>query len=222
MIKVPAYQCSYELFKNETARFIGKHEIPIYRAHLAGQRPGLELKVSAPAPDLSPETYWCAFESTTAEFARLIRMYGPGLVGRIYPIIDEMKNVVDAELERLARNGGVNPNAPKAMVASHALSSLIASAMPALPPGAKAAEKAARKQEADNIALQLQSTGISSVPDVAAASLSALCLAKNIDPVFALALNELAKETIESGNEAEEGEARSLDLGALAGRSLEG
>lgn len=222
MLKVPAYQCSFEYLKNESPRFLGKHEIPVYRAHVTAQRPGLVVNVGLPSHDLPPDTYWRSFESVGAEYTRMCSLYGDTLVSRIYPVVDEMQSIIESEIERVARNKGTNPNAPKAAVASPALVELLASVMPTLAKGAKAEEKAAHKAELEKIALQLQGVGVSSVPDVAAAGLSKLCLASSVDPTLALALQDAAKELAATGNEPVEGESKSLDLGALVGRSFEG
>ncbi|MGL4230948.1 MAG: hypothetical protein ACRCWJ_06235 [Casimicrobium sp.] len=221
MIKLPTYMCSYEFAKSETPRFIGKHEIPLYRAHIQGQRIGVQISVTTPPSGLAPEFYWCTFASVEDEYTRLTNLYGPAAL-RLYPVVDEMRTVIEGELERVARNKGVNPNAPKEVSANKDVTDLVESLSPALAKNAKPEEKAARKSEAEKVAIQLHLVGLASVPDIANAPLSQLCLAPQIDSALAVQLRDAAQERAAQGNDKETAESRSLDLGALAGRTLEG
>lgn len=222
MIKVPAYQCSFDHHKHVGTRFVGKHEVALYRAHTMAQHPHAVFTVSLPASGLSAETYWREFGNVESEYERLSRMYGPAALSRVYPVIQDMQAVIDGEIERVARNKGMNPNAPKEVAVSEDLARLVSSVLPALPKTAKAEEKASRRAEAEKIALELQLTGITDTVSAAAASLSQLCLAPSVDPTLALAIQDTARASAAEGNEPAEGEGRSLDLGALVGRSLEG
>jgi hypothetical protein len=219
MIKVPSYTCSYEHGKSETARFMGKHEVPLFRSHIVAQRPGIAITVTTPPSGLPPDTYWCAFASVDAEYLRLRGLYGPGL-DRVYPVLDELRSAIESELERVARNKGVNPNAPKEIVADAGVVALLERVAPVLPKGAKQEEKAARKASAEKTAVELHLVGIASVKVIASTSLTQLCLAPSLDPSAALALRDAANEDAAKGNEREEGEARNLDLGALVGRDM--
>ena len=194
MIKVPAYQCSFKHHTTTCTRNVGKHEIPLLRMH-ARKMGGGDLLVERPAPNQSPEMYWITFPSVEEEYSRLRNpngMYGPDkyvdredIVGRSYPTVEDMAQVVDEELEKLANNGGKNPNLPKQMTAPRDLTDLATKAL-----GPKFEEKEGPEQ----YALALVAVGITSVPELAAASMSKLCSAALIGSASAKKLKDAASE----------------------------
>lgn len=194
MIKVPAYQCSFKHHTTTCTRNVGKHEIPLLRMH-ARKMGGGDLVVERPAPGQSPEMYWVTFESVDAEFGRLRNpdgMYGPykyadheDIVSRVYPTIEDMVQVIDEELEKLAKHGGKNPNLPKQMQAPRDLMDLVEKALgPAF----------AEKEGPEQYALALVAVGVTNVPELAAASMSKLCSAALIGPASAQKLKEAAAD----------------------------
>lgn len=194
MIKVPAYQCSFKHHTTTCVRNVGKHEIPLLRMHARKMRGG-DLLVERPAGGQSPEMYWITFPSVDEEFSRLRNpdgMYGPykyddheDIVSRIYPTVEDMAQVIDEELEKLASNGGKNMNLPKQMQAPRDLMDLVEKAL-----GPKFEEKEGPEQ----YALALVAVGITSVPELSVTSMSKLCSAALIGPASAKKLKDAATE----------------------------
>lgn len=214
MIKVPAYQCSFKHHTTTCTRNVGKHEIPLLRMH-ARKMGGGDLEVKRPEPGQSPEMYWVTFESVEAEYSRLRNpdgMYGPykysdreDIVSRQYPTVEDMAQVVDEELEKLAGNGGKNPNLPKQMKAPQDLMDLATKALgPAF----------AEKEGPEQYALALVAVGITSVPELATASMSKLCSAALIGASAAQKLKAAAneQEDLSAAQDAKKGPIEGLKM----------
>lgn len=195
MIKVPAYQCSFMHKTTTCVKNVGKHEIPILRAH-ARKMGGGDLVVERPAGGQSPEMYWITFESVDAEYSRLRNpdgMYAPqkyggeDIVDRIYPTLEDMAEVIDEELVKLARNEGRSQNVPAEIKAPQDLMDLVVKAF--------GKDHVFDKDESpEKLALALVQVGITNVPEVAAASMNKLCSAKLVGPVAAAKLKDAATE----------------------------
>lgn len=214
MIKVPAYQCSFKHHTTTCIRNVGKHEIPLLRMH-ARKMGGGDLLVERPASGQSPEMYWISFPSVEEEFSRLRNpdgMYGPykyadheDIVSRVYPTLEDMAQVIDEELEKLANNAGKNPNLPKQMQAPRDLTDLATKAL-----GPTFSEKEGPEQ----YALALVAVGITSVPELAAASMSKLCSAALVGTVSAQKLKAAAAE------QQEQSEAQDAKKGPIEGLKM--
>lgn len=221
MLKVPNYQCSFEHARTSRAKFIGKHEIPLFRANTRLQAGASELTVERPAGGLDPAMYWTQFDSVEAEFSRMQALYGP-LRDATYPVIDDFRELIEAELEKVAANHGVNPNAPKEVLADPAILDLVKSAFGVLPEDTAADTRAAQKADIREVAISLAKIGMLSVEDIAGAQMTKLCEAARIAPDLASRLRDCARDLVAMNAEQDSQKAGDLDLGALAGRALGG
>jgi hypothetical protein len=221
MLKVPNYQCSFEHARTSRAKFIGKHEIPLFRANTRLQAGASELTVERPVGGLDPAMYWTCFTSVEAEFDRMRLLYGP-LRDATYPIIDDFRELVETELEKVASNHGVNPNAPKDVLADPAILDLVKTASSPLPEDASSDVRAAQKADMTEVAISLGRIGMLSIEDIANAQMTKLCEAARISPDLASRLREAARSLVATNAEQDSQKASNLDLGALAGRALGG
>lgn len=221
MLKVPNYQCSFEHARTSRAKFIGKHEIPLFRANTRLQAGASELTVERPVGGLDPAMYWTCFTSVEAEFERMRSLYGP-LRDATYSTPDDFRELIEAELEKVADNHGVNPNAPKEILADPAILDLVKGAFGLLPEDATSDARAAQKADIYEVAVSLGRIGMLSIEDVASAQMTKLCEAARIAPDLASRLREAARNIVATNAEQDSQKASNLDLGALAGRALGG
>lgn len=219
MLKVPNYQCSFEHAKTSRTKFLGKHEIPLFRANTRFQSGASELVVERPAGGLDPAMYWTQFDTVEAEFERMRAVYGP-LRDSTYTVIDEFRDVLEAELEKVAANHGINPNAPKEILADPAILDLVKNAFGPLASDATVDQQGVQKADIMEVAISLARIGMLSIEDIASAQMTKLCEAARIAPDLASRLREVARNLIAANAELDSQKASSLDLGALAGRAL--
>jgi hypothetical protein len=222
MLKVPSVQGSFDHQGTTRTKFLGTHESAIWQAHI--RRQGHAPRIERPESGLDPGCYWAAVPDVGGEYSRLIRIYGADLVSRVYPNESDMREVIDNELAKIARAGGVSPTAPQEIKADEAIINLLAQAGFKDPTEKQIAAAAKRGAEAPEtvaeVAIELARGGFCDVNDVAGASLSALCSLKYLGPKSAQKLVEAAKD-LQSKNAASDKDksTKGFDLGALAGRA---
>lgn len=187
MIKIPAYCVTWMHHKTQCNQFVGAHLIPILRKRVRSQGGG-EINVSRMPGGLAPEQYWHSFDSVDAEWSRLLHENSPDRqhTTDVYTTIDDMAEVIEKELQKLANNGGLNPSSPKVVEAPQVLIDLVKDAL-------------GDNEDAPKIALALVAVGITSLDDVVASSMHKLCSAKFIGPASAKQLKDKANE-IEAKN----------------------
>ncbi len=221
MLKVPTYQCSFEHAKTSRTKFLGKHEVPLFRANTRLQAGASELLVERPHGGQDAALYWASFPSVEAEYGRLRAVYSV-LVDQVYTTIDDLRAVIDEELERVAGNRGTNPNAPKEITADPAIVDLVRSSLE-LAEDASDEDEAKYKIEVNEIAISLSRIGLLTVDEIAAASLSVICSAPRVSPALAGDLRTNARAQVARNAEIDSDKtAGGLDLGALAGHAMEG
>lgn len=221
MLKVPTYQCSFEHAKTTRTKFLGKHEVPLFRANTRLQAGATELEVTRPMGGLDAALYWASFPSVEVEFERMRGLYGP-LRDVTYPTVDDFRDSIETELEKVAANHGVNPNAPKEVVADPAILDLVKEAMGQLPEEATVEQKLKHKAEITEIAIALGKIGLLSVDEIAGAQMTRLCEATRIAPDFAATLRDKARQLVFQNSEQDSMRGSNLDLGALQGRTMDG
>ncbi len=220
MLKVPTYQCSFEHAKTTRTKFLGKHEVPLFRANTRLQAGASELLVERPHGGQDASVYWTSFHSIEAEYARLKQVYSV-LVDQTYTTIDEMREVIDTELERIAGNRGTNPNAPKEIAADPAIVALVKDSLE-LAEDASEEDEIKYNAEVKEVAISLARIGLLTVDEIAAASMSKLCEAPRVGPALAADLRSEARAQVARNTEldSEKGQG-GFDLGALAGRTMD-
>jgi hypothetical protein len=221
MLKVPTYQCSFDHARTTRVKFLGKHEVPLFRANTRLQAGASELLVERPHGGQDAAIYWTSFPSVEDEYARLKQVYTV-LVDQTYTTIDDLREVIESELERVAGNRGTNPNAPKEIVADPSIVALVKKSIE-LAADASDEDAAKYKAEVNEIAVSLARIGMLTVDEIAATALSTLCTAPRVTPQLAGDLRTHARAQVARNAEldAEKGQG-SLDLGALAGHTMEG
>ena len=219
MLKVPTYQCSFDHARTSRVKFLGKHEIPLFRANTRLQAGASELVVERPAGGLDPAMYWAQFESVEIEYERMRALYGP-LRDATYTVIEEFRDLIESELEKVASNHGINPNAPKEIIADPAILDLVKKAFGPLPEDATADQSAAQKADIREVAVALAKIGMLAVEDIASAQMTKLCEATRIAPDLASRLREFARALIQANAEIDSQKVSNFDLGSLAGRAL--
>jgi Helix-hairpin-helix domain len=222
MLKVPSVQGSFDHQGTTRTKFLGTHESAIWQAHI--RRQGHVPRIERPESGLDPGCYWAAVPDVGSEYSRLIRIYGADLVSRVYPSELEMRDVIDNELAKVARAGGVNPSAPQEIKADEALINLLTQAGFKEPTEKQIAAAAKRNADAPEtvaeVSIELARGGFCDVNDIAGASLSSLCSLKYMSPKSAQKLIEAAKD-LRGKNAASDKDksTKGVDLGALAGRA---
>jgi Helix-hairpin-helix domain len=222
MLKVPSVQGSFDHQGTTRTCYPGVHESAIWQAHI--RRQGQTPRVSRPDGGLDPGCYWANIPDVGSEYSRLIRIYGADLVSRVYPTEMDMREVIDGELAKVARAGGVNPSAPREIKADEALMNLLAQAGFKDPTEKQIAAAAKRGGDAPetvaDVAIELARGGFCDVNDIANASLSSLCSLKYLSPKNAQKLIDEAKDLCEKNAASDKDKtAKGIDLGALAGRA---
>ncbi len=221
MLKVPTYQCSFDHARTTRVKFLGKHEVPLFRSNTRLQAGATELLVERPQGGQDAAVYWSCFPSVEAEYSRLKAVYSV-LVDPIYPTIDDLRAVIDTELERVADNRGANPNAPKEITADPAILALVKDSLELAEDASDEAE-AAYKIEVNEIAISLSRIGLLTFDEIAAAQMSTLCSAPRVTPALAGDMRAKAREQVTRNAELDADKSLnqgSLDLGALAGRTM--
>jgi Helix-hairpin-helix domain len=222
MLKVPSVQGSFDHQGTTRTTFPGAHEAAIWQAHI--RRQGHTPRVERPESGLDPGNYWANIPDVSSEYMRLIRIYGADLVTRTYPTEMDMREVIDKELAKVARAGGINPSAPQEIKADETLIHLLTQAGFKDPTEKQIA--AATKRNADapetvaDVAIELARGGFCDVNDIAGASLSSLCSLKYLGPKSAQKLIEAAKDLCAKNAASDKDKTtKGVDLGALAGRA---
>jgi len=219
MLKVPTFQCSFEHHHTSRTVFLGKYELPLWKAHVLRQK--CTPRVERPEGGLPAGNYWREFYDIDAEYNRMLTLYGASAVGAAYPTMDDFIDVINEALMSVAQLEGRNPHAPVEIIAEPIIVQLCEGIA-----GVTA-------EEALIMATDFATLGITSIEDVATAAISKLCSAKLVGPATASKLMRAAKAIVESNTASDKAskkaskkatgnqqEGPALDLGVLAGRTL--
>lgn len=178
MIKLPTTACTSVLKGTTITKFLGCHEVALWKRDCAQK--GIKDPVSARTPGgLDAAFYWIQFPSVEAEYSRLTKLYSPDVVSLFYPSVDDLREKVDAELEKLADKGGLT------IQEVPTVDGIVAGIMK------DAGLDAAEIDEAGRFLARI---GLTTLKDILAAPLSRLNEAPKIGPVIAKKMKELAVE----------------------------
>lgn len=200
MLKVPTMQCSFEHHKTTRTVFVPKHEVPLWRFRAVRNK--VAPQVQRPEGGLPAPMYWFEFHSVDAEYQRLCRVYTNEVVQREYPSVDDLRAVLDLQLDQVAKSEGVSPDANDIKPE------------PILVDLLKAAEVA--EDKCKEAAIDLTKKGFVTVDDIADASMSKLCEVRHVGPAKAHNLINAAKELQEQNAKVD----ADVKADLLAGKGL--